>query len=29
LQVAPSKIAAAAEILAAPPAEISDEGTAV
>ncbi|HWZ12556.1 MAG TPA: hypothetical protein VNX22_05390 [Acidobacteriaceae bacterium] len=29
LQVAPSKIAAAAEILAAPPTEISDEGTAV
>jgi hypothetical protein len=29
LQVAPSKIEAAAEILAAPPAEISDEGTAL
>lgn len=29
LQVAPSNIAAAAEILAAPPAEVSDEGTVV
>ncbi len=29
LQVAPSNITAAAEILAAPPAEISDEGAAV